>query len=33
MEVEQKKEEAEIHKLIEEVRLLREKIESLEKKR
>jgi voltage-gated potassium channel len=30
MEVEQKKEEGEIHKLIEEVRLLREKIELLE---
>ena len=33
MEVDQKKEEGEIHKLIEEVRLLREKIESLEKQR
>jgi len=32
MEVQQKKEEDEIHKLIEEVRLLRERIESLEKK-
>jgi voltage-gated potassium channel len=32
MEVQQKKEESEINKLIEEVRLLREKIELLEKK-
>lgn len=32
MEVEQKKEEGEIHKLIKEVRLLREKIELLEKR-